>query len=426
MVPRGVLPGSHSTMRARVSTAAAVLAAVALLMCAPRLACGDHPASTMDVASARRVLRIRGVASAEEVRAAFHRASLRAHPDKGGSEDEFIEVSRAYEVLKGGSSGDVRAGWGDTRGGPWAPPRGASSTAPPGSYYPSHGDPSRFPRAERDARDRAFDEHRRARRAWTGPADPDDPRRAPAAATRHPREGRKMVGQQAPRVRVIIRPGLLRRQTTLPPAPKRTRSRPRLPRERRPRLGRPGRDRTKTMGRRGGARARTRALARAPRAGAGRRLLRLAGKRRRRRRSTTRRGDGWERVEVVGTEGRSRGGCESSLLERAFGGRVRSRSRARARRGTRLGLRRRRGDDGGIRQETRVRGQFRRGWARPNSHRDRGRGRGRGWRWWRGRPRGRGEGEGRRRGRGRGRGRRRAPEPLRRRGVGLLRGGMTR
>ena len=191
MVPRGVLPGSHSTMRARVSTAAAVLAAVALLMCAPRLACGDHPASTMDVASARRVLRIRGVASAEEVRAAFHRASLRAHPDKGGSEDEFIEVSRAYEVLKGGSSGDVRAGWGDTRGGPWAPPRGASSTAPPGSYYPSHGDPSRFPRAERDARDRAFDEHRRARRAWTGPADPDDPRRAPAAATRHPREGRK-------------------------------------------------------------------------------------------------------------------------------------------------------------------------------------------------------------------------------------------
>ena len=191
MVPRGVLPGSHSTMRARVSTAAAVLAAVALLMCAPRLACGDHPASTMDVASARRVLRIRGVASAEEVRAAFHRASLRAHPDKGGSEDEFIEVSQAYEVLKGGSSGDVRAGWGDTRGGPWAPPRGASSTAPPGSYYPSHGDPSRFPRAERDARDRAFDEHRRARRAWTGPADPDDPRRAPAAATRHPREGRK-------------------------------------------------------------------------------------------------------------------------------------------------------------------------------------------------------------------------------------------
>ena len=198
MVPRGVLPGSHSTMRARVSTAAAVLAAVALLMCAPRLACGDHPASTMDVASARRVLRIRGVASAEEVRAAFHRASLRAHPDKGGSEDEFIEVSRAYEVLKGGSSGDVRAGWGDTRGGPWAPPRGASSTAPPGSYYPSHGDPSRFPRAERDARDRAFDEHRRARRAWTGPADPDDPRRAPAAATRHPREGRKWWDNRRP------------------------------------------------------------------------------------------------------------------------------------------------------------------------------------------------------------------------------------
>ena len=173
------------------------------------------------------------------------------------------------------------------------------------------------------------------------------PRRSPPRPRRRdptPARRKKMVGQHAPRVRVIIRPGLLRRQTTLPPAPKRTRSRPRLPRERRPRLGRPGRDRTKTMGRRGGARARTRsARARAPRGGAGRRLLRLAGKRRRRRRSTTRRGDGWERVEVVGTEGRSRGGCESSLLERAFGGRVRSRSRARARRGTRLGLRRRRG-----------------------------------------------------------------------------------
>ena len=187
-------------MRARGSTAAAVLAAVALLMCAPRLACGDHPASTMDVASARRVLRIRGVASAEEVRAAFHRASLRAHPDKGGSEDEFVEVSQAYELLKGGSSGDVRAGWaaGDTRGGgPWAPHRGASTT-PPGSYYPSHGDPPRFPRAERDARDRAFDEHRRARRAWTGPADPDDPRRAPAAASRPARDGRKWWDNRRP------------------------------------------------------------------------------------------------------------------------------------------------------------------------------------------------------------------------------------
>jgi|AntAceMinimDraft_11_1070367.scaffolds.fasta_scaffold88188_1 hypothetical protein len=38
----------------------------------------------LDVASARRVLGITGAPKANDVRAAFHKASLQAHPDKEG------------------------------------------------------------------------------------------------------------------------------------------------------------------------------------------------------------------------------------------------------------------------------------------------------------------------------------------------------
>lgn len=45
------------------------------------------------------VLNIRTDATSAEVRAAYHRAALRTHPDKGGSSEEFRLASRAFEVL---------------------------------------------------------------------------------------------------------------------------------------------------------------------------------------------------------------------------------------------------------------------------------------------------------------------------------------
>jgi len=34
-----------------------------------------------------------------DLRAAFHAAALRTHPDKGGSNEAFVAVHEAYELL---------------------------------------------------------------------------------------------------------------------------------------------------------------------------------------------------------------------------------------------------------------------------------------------------------------------------------------
>jgi curved DNA-binding protein CbpA len=100
-------------MKARVLLLVVALALACARPCSPS-GFAAPGARAMDVASARRVLGVLGVASAEETRAAFHRASLRAHPDKpGGSHEEFVQVTEAYEVLRHGveSESGNRASW---------------------------------------------------------------------------------------------------------------------------------------------------------------------------------------------------------------------------------------------------------------------------------------------------------------------------
>ena len=99
-------------MRARALLLAALTALACARPCSP-----SAFADAMDVAAARRVLGVEGVASAEQTRAAFHRASLRAHPDKpGGSHEAFVEVTEAYDVLRNGGQ-ESRSGF--ASGEPW-------------------------------------------------------------------------------------------------------------------------------------------------------------------------------------------------------------------------------------------------------------------------------------------------------------------
>lgn len=45
------------------------------------------------------VLEIEKTATADEIKKAYRKKSLKCHPDKGGSKEEFLKVNTAYEIL---------------------------------------------------------------------------------------------------------------------------------------------------------------------------------------------------------------------------------------------------------------------------------------------------------------------------------------
>ena len=166
-------------MRARALLLAALTALACARPCSP-----SEFADAMDVAAARRVLGVEGVASAEQTRAAFHRASLRAHPDKpGGSHEAFVEVTEAYDVLRNGGQ-ESRSGFasgepwrGQSRGGHSregdAPARSGFSSGESHAFawrfsspYRNDADAGAETSAERSARAREFERFHRARHAW--------------------------------------------------------------------------------------------------------------------------------------------------------------------------------------------------------------------------------------------------------------------
>ena len=53
----------------------------------------------MTAATARRTLGVLPGVSAIELKRAYRQAAQRSHPDKGGSEEAFVAVAKAYEVL---------------------------------------------------------------------------------------------------------------------------------------------------------------------------------------------------------------------------------------------------------------------------------------------------------------------------------------
>ena len=87
-------------MRANSKFALLLLLLLALLLPAPAgctRSVGKGPAG-LDVPAARKVLGVTRESNREEIRAAFRKASLVAHPDKdGGSTERFVLVGEAYE-----------------------------------------------------------------------------------------------------------------------------------------------------------------------------------------------------------------------------------------------------------------------------------------------------------------------------------------
>ena len=157
----------------RASMSARVLLLALLALVSARACSPLSGLDAMDVASARRVLGVQGVASAEQTRAAFHRAALQAHPDKpGGSHDEFVTVVEAYEVLRNGvdveSGGNARSDYGSDHGSDYGIHRGTPSAS---AYYDRFGGTRSGSHEKsnnnRDAsRHGAFDAYQASRDAW--------------------------------------------------------------------------------------------------------------------------------------------------------------------------------------------------------------------------------------------------------------------
>lgn len=89
-----------------------------LLRCVFVLGLVVSAAARMSRAQAAKELGVRPGVNEKELKAAYRKRSLQSHPDKGGSTEEFLRVSEAFEVLSGsggGRGGGNRGGGG--RGG---------------------------------------------------------------------------------------------------------------------------------------------------------------------------------------------------------------------------------------------------------------------------------------------------------------------
>ena len=87
-----------------------------LLCCCAALTAGGNPTVTSS-AEARTILGVEAGVEAADLKKAYKVAALKAHPDKGGSQAEFIRVTQAYELLKGGGGGGGGGGNGGGGGG---------------------------------------------------------------------------------------------------------------------------------------------------------------------------------------------------------------------------------------------------------------------------------------------------------------------
>ena len=65
----------------------------------PSPSSSHNNSNSMSVADCQRLLRVRDGCDGQALKAAYKAASLRAHPDNGGSAEAFQHVATAYEIL---------------------------------------------------------------------------------------------------------------------------------------------------------------------------------------------------------------------------------------------------------------------------------------------------------------------------------------
>ena len=86
-------------------------------------------AAAMTSDEARAELQIPRRYSEKELKSAYRRRSVETHPDKGGTTEQFLRVSKAYELLSSASGGGGGGGRSAARGGDSAQGRPRSSSS---------------------------------------------------------------------------------------------------------------------------------------------------------------------------------------------------------------------------------------------------------------------------------------------------------
>ena len=71
-------------------------------------------ASAMTTQEARDELRLPREYDKQALKSAYRKRSVETHPDKGGSTEEFLRCSEAYDKLSGGGSKSHRGGGGSS------------------------------------------------------------------------------------------------------------------------------------------------------------------------------------------------------------------------------------------------------------------------------------------------------------------------
>lgn len=88
-----------------------------LLRCVLALGLVASAAARLSRAQAAKELGVQAGADEKELKSAYRKRSLQSHPDKGGSTEEFLRVSEAFEVLSGSTRKRSGGRGGGGRGG---------------------------------------------------------------------------------------------------------------------------------------------------------------------------------------------------------------------------------------------------------------------------------------------------------------------
>ena len=76
------------------------------------------------------ILNVSKTATAQEIKKSYRKLALKHHPDKGGDEETFKEISKAYEILSDPDQKEVYDTYGEA---------GLSSAGAPGGSHPFAG-----------------------------------------------------------------------------------------------------------------------------------------------------------------------------------------------------------------------------------------------------------------------------------------------